>query len=94
LVRKEFKGFINNYRIERNDDLETIIYSRLHYAVMDQIHHMIIEENYDNYDEIKKIILSYVREMLKEEVEYGYIKLNDEKRIIDLPISERERNET
>jgi translation elongation factor P/translation initiation factor 5A len=86
LVRKEFKGLINNYRIERNDDLESIIYSRLHYAVMDKIYHMIIEENYDNYDEIKKIILSDIREMLKEEVEYGYIKLNDEKRIIDLPI--------
>lgn len=77
---------INNYRIERNEDLESIIHGRLHYAVMDKIYHMIIEENYDNYDEIKKIILSDIREILKEEVEYGYIKLNDEKRIIDLPI--------
>ena len=90
MVRKEFKGSINNYRIKRNDDLETIIHGRLHYAVMDQIYHMVIEENYDNYDEIKKIILSYVREMLKEEVDGGYIKLNDENQIVELVTSEVE----
>ena len=88
MVRKEFKGFINNYRIERNDDLGIIIHNRLHYAVMDKIYHMIIEEKYDNYDEIKKIISSDVREMLKEEVDFGYIKLNDEKQIVELVTSE------
>ena len=63
---EEIKRFITEYKPEPDEDILDIVQGRLHYAVMDQVNHMVRETYFDNPEDIKKMILQEVEQYIDE----------------------------
>ena len=57
----EIENHITEYSIKKEDDVIDILQSRLQFAILDQIDHMVNYAGFGNPKEVEKIILTQVR---------------------------------